>query len=116
MLHIVNEQLLPSSSVATTLTSAPGLLMNMFGYCIQAVFTGAPVGSLQLQGSNDPGPNASYTTLPTNWANVGTATAISAAGVYIINMPDIYYNWVRVIYTPTSGTGTLTLLFNAKGF
>ena len=116
MLHIVNEQLLAPSTVVSTQTSAPGLLMNAFGYCIQAVLTGAPVGSLQLQGSNDPGPNASYTTAPTNWSNVGSPTAISAAGVFLINMPDTYYNWVRAVYTPTSGTGTVAILFNAKGF
>lgn len=116
MLHVVNEPILASSNAAVTQTSAPGLIMNSFGYAIQALLTGAPVGSIQLQGSNDPGPNASYTAAPVNWSNVGSPTAVSAAGVYLINMPDTYYNWVRAIYTPSSGTGTVAILFNAKGF
>lgn len=67
----------------------------------------SPVGSAQLQLS----PNN------TDWANVGAAIPVSGnAGTFFWDEIDTGAHWLRVVYTKTSGTGTLTGGYSAKGF
>lgn len=119
-MRILNETLLSAASVATTATSAPLLLEYAFGYSIQCVFTGTPTGTLILQASDDFNPAANFnvaTFEPTNWTSItGSSTNITAAGNVLFNTGDIYYRYVRAVYTPVSGSGTLTIVGNAKGF
>jgi hypothetical protein len=66
-----------------------------------------------------PASNASPFT-PTNWVDITNSPyAVSAAGNYMWNVFDTMYNWVRVVYTDSSG-GTSTAVitqcnFNGKG-
>jgi hypothetical protein len=117
-MRILREVLLSAGDVTASLNSQPLLLAHAIGYAIQYVITGSPVGSIKLQGSNDPVPDAIYTApVPANWTDIsGTTTAISAAGDGVFNANGVYYNWVRLVYTKTSGTGALTVVGNAKGF
>lgn len=72
------------------------------------VWTGtSPVGSAQLEVSPD----------NINWFNIGSAVAVSGnTGKYSWDVIDTGALWVRVVYTKTSGTGTLTGGYSAKGF
>lgn len=89
---------------------------------IQLVFTGTPVGEFKLQGSNDAGsPNASqqphlYDGV-SNWSDITSSVqAVSAAGDVLYNLSNLGYNFIRVVYTRTSGTGSLTVArLNTKG-
>lgn len=102
-------------------------LRNMFGYSIQAEFTATPTGTLALQGSCDPIPDGppdntsqiSNQNAPVNWTTIiNSPLVISASGNYVWNVSDVQYNWVRLIYTDSSGgtsTATLTAIFNGKG-
>lgn len=88
-----------------TLTSAALDVRHLRWVGIQAVMTGAPVGTLQLYGSAD---NTTFTA-------VGTAAAISAAGNYVWDIVDTGLAYWQVGYAKTSGTGTLTVKWSAKG-
>lgn len=78
-------------------------------YSIQAVFTGSPVGTLQLKGSNDVIiPVTNYTTI------TDSIQAISGAGSFLINVELPGYSHVILTYTATSGSGTLNARINAK--
>ena len=116
-----NAQLLPATSMAATLHSFGELIEGLAVYSIQAVFTGSPVGSLILQGSNDMVPISQVQgTDPAanvvNWSTIAnTTTAVSTAGSQLWNMPSEGYRWVRVLYTFTSGTGSISAQFSGKG-
>lgn len=86
---------------------------------VQAVYTGAPVGSLQMQaafgqpdapstGSNNSAWGAA------TWTPIGTAVPITAASSYIFDLIGTAVSAVRFVYTKTSGTGTLTFNVNVK--
>jgi len=76
---------------------------------IQAIYTGAPVGNLTLELSNDiialgGDPNS----LVANWTvYAGSSQAIAAAGNFIYNISNMGYKWLRMVWTPSSGTGVL---------
>lgn len=107
----------------TTITSAAYSLDRIFGYSIQASFTGTPTGTFKLQASSDPtGDQASpsnATNIPTHWTDiVDSSESVSAAGNFMWNVTDVFYNWVRLIYTDSSSgssTAVLNVRINAKG-
>lgn len=108
----------------TTLTSQAMQLWDIFGYSIQVVFTGTPTGSFKLQGSCDPiikgNPAGQTPQTPAHWSDIENSTqSITAAGDFVYNVADSEYNYVRLIYTDTSGgTSTASLtsaIFNGKG-
>lgn len=73
---------------------------------VQAVIAGTiTAGSVQLQHSND----------GSNWGNSGTATSVTAAGSYFINVADFGYDFARVIVTATTNNATsINILMVAK--
>lgn len=105
----------------TTITSPAVPLINIYGYAVQAVYTGTPTGTLKLQVSADafkyagnPQPQA-----PTNWDDVPDSFfTIDSAGIYVVNVIGAFYNFVRLVYTDASGgtsTAKLTAVINVKG-
>lgn len=112
-----NTLVIAAGDVAINNTSSPITLESLYGFSVQAVFTGSPVGELKLQGSCDPGkPTAnSYGTDVVNWNDISSPVAISASGNTIFNLDAQFYKWLRVVYTATSGTGTINVRFNGKG-
>lgn len=95
---------------------------NIVNYSIQLVFTGSPVGSFKLQMSADP---TSYVTSTKttqledvlNWTDVTESVqAITEAGDHMWNVQNCGNTWTRVVYTPVSGSGSLTVAnFTVKG-
>lgn len=114
-MRVFNDPLLTNAVMNTTLTSLGIPLMNTYGYAIQAVYTGTPTGTFKLQASVDPvkdGPP--NTPQPTNWDDITDSSfTVSSAGVYIWNVTDAMYTWVRLVYTDSSG-GTSTAIVNAR--
>lgn len=79
---------------------------------IQAVFTGAPVGTFVIQTSGD---STNTPASVVNWTDYASSTlAISAAGNTEWILTGIGYRWVRLKYTRTSGTGTLNATWTRK--
>lgn len=119
-MRILNEKLLNAVDASVSQNSAHGLLASAFGYSLQAVITGTATGTLKLQGSNDPVPDASFlvpTFTVSNWTDILDSTqSVTGAGTLLYNVEGVFYNWVRAVYTASSGTGTITIIFNSKGF
>ena len=119
-MRVLHEILLPSSDASITEISLPGLLAHVWGYSVQAIFTGTPVGSIRLQGSSDPAPDANFSAANypvVNWTDIANSTqVVSGAGTVAYDVVKTGYNWVRAIYTASSGTGTVTIQFVTKGF
>lgn len=106
---------------STTIVSDPIRVDQIYGYAIQAVYTGAPIGTLSLQASCDStgrqtqvssgGPDS-----VTNWNTItNSPQAISGAGAFTWNVNGSFYNYVRLVYVNTSGTGVLTAKMSEKG-
>lgn len=96
-------------SLAASVNGTWMLMESGKGFAIQAVTTSSAVGSLKLQASAE----LLSTNASTNNQDVsGTTQAVAAAGTYIWNLSAQKYRWVRIVYTRTSGTGTLTSTYN----
>lgn len=119
-MRVLNEVILTAGDASGNLTSDHGLLAHVIGYSIQIVVTGSATGTVKLQGSSDPVPDSQFNvkSFPVqNWTDIANSDQnITGAGSVMYNVDDSFYNWVRVVYTSTSGTGTMTIRFNSKGF
>lgn len=124
-MRVKNENLLDESgavSLASSTTLKPCWLGHIVNYSIQLVFTGTPGGNFKLQASNDVGHiNSAGTVMQEsdliNWTDVAdSAFTVSAAGDIMWDVQNVGHNWVRVVWTQTSSTGTLTSArFYCKG-
>ena len=121
-----NKTLISAGAMVGSLTSK-GIHMNVsnnvsiINGAVQAVFSGSPAGTIKLQIScdnvaenltvgQDPASNV------VNWADYsGSPQVISGAGIFIWNFFNPGYRWLRVVWTPTSGTGSLTAIIVVKG-
>lgn len=93
-----------ATSMAATITSDAVLLEWEDNIGIQAVWTGSPVGTLDVQVSLDP-TNLGWQSVP--FTPTPTAPSGSAGSDWFeINQSPAGY--VRLVYTRTSGTGALS--------
>lgn len=120
-----NKQLNPAPvALNVSSNSVPAALKNIFMYTMAANITGTPTGTIKLQASNDPETNDTMPLgtprpEPTNWADItGSTFVVTTASTIMWNVRYIGYNYVRVVYTDTSGgtsTATMQIIINAKG-
>ena len=74
-----------------------------------ATATGTIAGSVKLQASND---NVD----PTNWCDIASATvSVSVSNPVMIAKTDLCYNFIRVVFTKSGGTGTVTVNYQGIG-
>lgn len=105
-----NEKILSAQSLTASFETTPVNLSEAIGYSFQAVFSGTPNGAFKLQASNDD--NGS----PTNWSDIASSSVtVSAAGSAMWNNDGAHYQWVRIVYTFTSGTGSCDITACLKG-
>lgn len=115
---------LNAASMAGSLISSPTILQSLSKIAYQAVWTGtSPVGTISIQGSEN------YSLNPNGQVNnTGTWTTLTLAynGTLVTSVPvtgntgdalidletGIYA--LRLIYTRTSGTGTITVTTSGK--
>lgn len=105
----VNEypSLVTNGSMGADITSSAMPVTQGQIAAIQAVWTGgSALGTLTLRISNDNVTYSDYT---------GSATAVSGAGDFLWNLISCGFNYVKVKYTRTSGTGTLNVTSSYKG-
>lgn len=95
--------------MGVTFQSLAGNVTNVSGYSIQAVWSNgsSPVGIMSLQASND----------DLNWSDIpNSSLPVSGnSGNNIFNVSkNAYYNFVRLVYTRTSGDGILYISMVSK--
>lgn len=98
--------------------SNPISLRHLSSYSVQVVTTGSPSGTFKLQASNDDPDHTGvkYPTSSMNWTDIdGSSFTVTASGSLVWNAQASGYLWVRVVWTKTSGTGTISGRFNGKG-
>lgn len=116
-----NEIMVNAEDMDADITGPATELQNIYGYSIQAVYTGATCdGTIKLQCSVDPVRNATPSPpQPATWTDIADSSyTITSSGSYVWNVENVMYTWVRVVFTDGSGgtnDGTLTLRINAKG-
>lgn len=78
--------------------------------------SGSNSGSMQIQFSNDPPysctTDSSGRLVPTNWSNLGSAATVTSGGLTSVQLPQSTYagyRWLRALWTPSSGAGTITI-------
>lgn len=108
-----------SGSMATSITSLVSIINNlsMIGYDISWTGT-APVGVMSVQVSNTYAQNPDGTVRNTgNWTTLtlsSPATVSGGTGNGAIDIDATGFYAIRLVYTRTSGTGTMTAVVNAK--
>lgn len=112
-MRYLRETLLSGANAAVNQTSAAVDCSYVIAASLQVVSTGTAAGTVKLQASNDaPGPGS-----PSNFTDIPSASvAVAGAGSYLIPKLDISYQYIRAVYTFTSGTGTITLNLKSIGF
>jgi hypothetical protein len=107
-----NGQLTSPQDMGSSFNLSPILLDHVANFSIQLAFSGSPNGRFKLQASNDSGRNKFTQEKDlnsiVNWSDItGTSSSINGSGTLMWSLADIGYKWVRVVYTRTSGTGSL---------
>jgi len=117
----LNEPILEDGDASGDLVSEGVSMEYQYGISIQAVISGTAAGTLKLQGSNDFG-NPSEAAGPVhgqnvvNWSDIADSSApVTGTGTVTWNFQGVFYKWIRVVYTATSGTGTMNIRANTKG-
>lgn len=102
-----NPDYIVNGDMSATITG-PWLDITYFqGFSIEALWTGATAaGTIKLQASN--GLAGSNPDIP------GSAQPVAGPGSYLWNLDGQNYKKVRLVFTPTSGTGVLNANMFAK--
>jgi hypothetical protein len=109
------EVVISAGSLAGNLTSSVTVLQSLSKVSYHLSWTGSsPVGTASLQVSNDYSllPNGQVNN-PGTWQTVTTSTVSGSPGTGFIDAITGAYA-TRLIYTSTSGTGTLTATVAGK--
>lgn len=105
-MKVFEYQWVNGQSMGSNYSSPSQQMTFMINACVQAVYTGSPNGSLKLQVSND---NVNFTDYP------NSSVSITQAGSSIWLLENIGFPYIMIIYTSSSGTGTLNVTINGKG-
>lgn len=114
-----------SGDMSSSITSAPTVLQSISQVCYSVSWTGTtPVGTISVQASNDYSINPNGTVdNPGTWAtmtlqyNGSAVTSIPVTGNTgngLIDITDTATYAIRLVYTASSGTGTLTAIVSGK--
>lgn len=99
----VTDTILSAVDVSANQASAALDLRFNYGYAVQCTFTGAPSGSVLIEGSND----------KTNWSQI-TSLTVSGLNILSDNKDAVYWPYIRVSKA-AGGTGTMTVTITIKG-
>lgn len=110
-----------AGDMSASITSTPLIIQQEDSVAIQLNFTGTPTGTFQVQGSLDyvpPQPNfADQPTATGNWVNLTLSPVPIAAGApdnILIDLYALSFPYIRLVYTRTSGSGTLEAYVSCK--
>ena len=106
------EIILSGQSMAASFESDQINILYFKNYSLQYTFSGSPADTVKIQVSND---EMGVTSASSSWDDLdGSSYAISAAGTLTQNANEQNYGKIKVVYTRTSGTGSMTVKLVAK--
>jgi len=109
--HLSSQYIVTNGNMSSSINSLPINLDEGTSYSVHASYTGTPVGTLQLQCSDDYDPVLGTGT----WTIItDSVRGISAAGSYMINVEFPAYSWVRLQYVSISSVGIMNAKLNQK--
>jgi hypothetical protein len=110
---VIINALSATSSQNSVVLNASSIVAASFQIVSSSV---SNAGSLQVEFSNDPvaglSVDASGNPIPVNWSNLGTAATVTSGAVASVQVPQSSYagyRWLRAVWTPNSGAGTITV-------
>lgn len=117
-----NVPLIDSVSMAASITSPVTIIQMLPGISYDISWTGAPVGTFQVQVSNSYSKDAggavknagNWTTLPTASFSGTYPVPVGTSGNGFLDVVGTEACAIRLVYTRTSGTGNLTVFPSAK--
>ncbi len=115
---IVNKVILTSGDMSADVISSPIYFGQMVMASIQARWSGAPTGTLGIQGSNDKPPDGNAEEFDglyvVNWDYIFPERAlfsiVADSGTAYWDISANPPKWVRVVYTAVSGAGSFDLI------
>ena len=115
-MRIKNISVFNAADMGASLESTPVYVGHIYGWALQGSWSGtSPVGDIKLQVSCDEGRTEEDPTGVTNWSDTDTVNVAANSGAFFVNKDGQYARWVRVVYTRTGGTGSVTARLNIKG-
>lgn len=115
---------LPPYSVITngdmsgTLTSPPTNIQQIPFISYSLVYTGTPTGTFNVQVSNDYTLNSAGAVQNAgHWETLTLSSAVTASGSADNSFIDVRGTaaaWIRLVYTPSSGSGSLNVVVAGK--
>lgn len=104
--------------MASAITSQVGRIQFLDNIGLQFNFTGTPTGTFAVQVSIDhEEDNLGNVIVAGNWIPLtfsSSPIASGAAGTIYIDLNQLSAPWIRVVYTPTSGAGSLNAFLCGK--
>lgn len=112
------HQIITAGDMTGNITSDPTNIQYLDNVSIQLNFTGTPTGTFSVQGSLDYQQASPYAKAVTgNWIDLTLSPAPAASGSasqILLDLNQLSFPWVRVVYTFSSGTGSLDAYISGK--
>ena len=113
-MRIINQAEIDGANAASNITSDGFDASSVYNMSAQVISGATQLGTFKLQYSNDPVQSLSFVT---HWSDItGKTVAVSGAGTGSIEKFDVCYQWIRAVYTATSGTGVLSCNIKTNGY
>lgn len=99
--------LVSAGDMSGNITSSSIQIQFLDNICIQAIYTGTPTGTFSVEGSLD----------NSNWVALATAPSpnpTGSAGSSLVQYSNQSIVYIRLKYTVSGGTGTLTAYISGK--
>lgn len=110
----LNEPVLNGADASVNQNSVIVDSKNLHLASVHVSMTGTAAGTVKLQASND---EPTTGLAPSNFVDItGATVSVSAGGQFLIPKLDVCYNYIRAVYTATSGTGTVTAKIHMIGY
>ena len=113
-MNVTLESRTVTASMATSQTLTGFTLYNTKNFSAVISWSGTPSGTISLEVSNDSTDGVNGTWVAYTDVTLGTQPA-GSTGKFGVSLADIGYRWIRVVYTSSSGSGTLTVSATGKG-
>lgn len=115
----INETIISGQAATANPFSGPAIDMREF-YAMTSIIrssSGSNAGTLKLQGSNDQDASNMPNFAPTNWVDIPSkSVTVTAGAIAVIEAVQLCYAYVRHVWTPSAGAGTIAVDINKQGF